>query len=248
MFAQKVARAVGTGPFARLLWLYAIAWILLVVASVAHVWLSHAQGYFTRVESLIEVLLKDGVPVALVAVGASLVLSTAGVDLSSAGVATASGVLFAVLTQYGLPVWLASILASFLGIGTGSFLGFCARERVSTFIASWSVGLLLILFSVYYASSEFNTSVRGTVSSVPLGAVAIDANWTTSGSAIYVSLSLLLLSLAVLVVSNLPRQCRAVARVSTLHALSAFVSNACISTPISCQGLLLRWRVLCLRA
>lgn len=118
---------------------------------------------------LLEVVFRNALPVALLALGASLVLSTAGVDLSSSGVATASGVLFALLLQAGWWPAASLLIAVLMGAGIGALLATSLnRRRAPILIVSWSVGVLLFLLSRAGAQYLKTLGYQATVGSVQL--------------------------------------------------------------------------------
>lgn len=196
--------------------IFAVGPGLFVLAAVCHVWLSKVDSLPSFL-NLLELLLKDGVPIALVAIGAALVLSTAGVDLSVGGVITAAGVVFALATQAGCGVWLATGIACLLGAATGTFLGWCAYEGISPLIASWSTGVILIMlclsFAAYASEEEIQVGdaiIAGTVQGFNLGTTAADRLWSLRGSAVRLSLALLTSFVILLQLLNLPRRACAV--------------------------------------
>jgi ribose/xylose/arabinose/galactoside ABC-type transport system permease subunit len=96
----------------------------------------------SRYQSLLELMVKEGVPLAIVAVGAGLVLCTGGVDLSSMGVATLSGVIFGSALQLGLGSFAALGIALLFGMISGFAVGAMVSRDVPSLISSWAVGSL----------------------------------------------------------------------------------------------------------
>jgi len=149
-----------------------VAPVLLVLALVAAWILQTRDAQSTTLAQLAEllgVIFRNALPLALLAVGASFVISTAGVDLSSAGVATAAGAGFAYLCQAGwwpIPSLTAIVL---LGAGIGSLLALSLnRRRAPILIVSWATGVLLFLFARILAQYLGKIGYEATVGSIQL--------------------------------------------------------------------------------
>ncbi|MDB5561280.1 MAG: permease component of ribose/xylose/arabinose/galactoside ABC-type transporter [Hyphomicrobiales bacterium] len=69
-------------------------------------------------------LLRQGSMIAILALGQTFVVITAGIDLSVGAVAGFSTVVIAMLIQAGVPVWLAIIMTLLVGLAIGIFHGF----------------------------------------------------------------------------------------------------------------------------
>ncbi|KAA0691417.1 ABC transporter permease [Neorhizobium sp. P12A] len=69
-------------------------------------------------------LLRQGSMTAILAVGQTFVIITAGIDLSVGAIVGFTGVIIAWLIQAGVPVWLSIILTLLLGAAIGAFHGF----------------------------------------------------------------------------------------------------------------------------
>ena len=69
-------------------------------------------------------LLRQGSMIAILALGQTFVIITAGIDLSVGAVAGFSTVVIALLIQAGVPVWLSIILTLLVGLAIGLFHGF----------------------------------------------------------------------------------------------------------------------------
>jgi ribose/xylose/arabinose/galactoside ABC-type transport system permease subunit len=74
-----------------------------------------------RMYSNIRILLLNGSVIAFLALGQAFVLLTGGIDLSTGSTVGMTGVLCAVMMQFGLPWPLASLIA----LASGAFLGLC---------------------------------------------------------------------------------------------------------------------------
>jgi ribose transport system permease protein len=69
-------------------------------------------------------LLRQGSMIAILALGQTFVIITAGIDLSVGAVAGFSTVVIAMLIQAGVPIWLSIILTLLVGLAIGIFHGF----------------------------------------------------------------------------------------------------------------------------
>ena len=69
-------------------------------------------------------LLRQGAMTAILAVGQTFVIITAGIDLSVGAIVGFSSVILAWLLQAGLPLWAALILTLLMGVAIGVFHGF----------------------------------------------------------------------------------------------------------------------------
>lgn len=69
-------------------------------------------------------LLRQGSMIAILAIGQTFVITTAGIDLSVGAVVGFSTVIIASLLQAGFPIWLAIIATLLVGLAIGIFHGF----------------------------------------------------------------------------------------------------------------------------
>jgi ribose transport system permease protein len=69
-------------------------------------------------------LLRQGAMTAILALGETFVIITAGIDLSVGAIAAFSTVVIALLLQSGVPVWLAILITLAIGLAIGLFHGF----------------------------------------------------------------------------------------------------------------------------
>ncbi|SHF49877.1 ribose transport system permease protein [Kaistia soli DSM 19436] len=69
-------------------------------------------------------LMRQGSMIAILAVGQTFVIITAGIDLSVGAVVGFSTVVIALLLQAGVPVWAAILITLLVGLGIGLFHGF----------------------------------------------------------------------------------------------------------------------------
>lgn len=143
------------------------------------------------------ILLLNGAVIAFLALGQTFVLLTGGIDLSTGANIAMSGVLVALYMQWGLPWYLATLLA----IGSGALLGVIN-------------GLIIHFISVPPFIATFAT--MGVASSIPLiitGANSItvaDANFSVVGQGYFagVPIPVVLLVIAVIVAALFLRRTR----------------------------------------
>jgi ribose transport system permease protein len=69
-------------------------------------------------------LLRQGAMTAILAVGQTFVIITAGIDLSVGAIVGFTSVIVAWLLQAGVPLWAAIILTLLMGVAIGAFHGF----------------------------------------------------------------------------------------------------------------------------
>ncbi|WLR92501.1 ABC transporter permease [Shinella zoogloeoides] len=69
-------------------------------------------------------LLRQGAMTAILAVGQTFVIITAGIDLSVGAIVGFTSVIVAWLLQAGVPLWLAIVLTLLIGVAIGAFHGF----------------------------------------------------------------------------------------------------------------------------
>jgi len=96
-----------------LLAILVVLWIALSIAT---------RTFFTPLN--ITNLLRQGSMIAILALGQTFVIITAGIDLSVGAVAGFCTVVVALLIQAGVPVWLAIILTLLVGLAIGVFHAF----------------------------------------------------------------------------------------------------------------------------
>jgi len=162
-------------------------------------------------QQLLPNIVKEGTPLALMGIGVGLVLSTGGVDISTAGVATMAGVVFAAFTQLGWHPILAAVPAMLIGLFSGVALGVAVNRRAPPLIMSWAFGALWLTAAIVFAESgaEFGWLV-GTTSRVNLGTPPSREFWGLFGGGPGICMALLFLTVSLIGLSNLPRRARAV--------------------------------------
>lgn len=153
-------------------------------------------------------LVKEGVPLALMAIGAGLVIAAGYVDLSVTGVATVAGAIFAALIQLSWHPVLAGIIACLVGALSGFLLALAILRCSSpALIMSWAVGVLWMIGTIVFAGSRI---VSGGFSSILLSLDLSPTFWSFGGNGFFLSILLLLLTLLFLTSSRLPKFAAAV--------------------------------------
>lgn len=144
---------------------------------VVFIYLSFASPYFLSAGNLFNVGVQSSV-IALVAVGETLVILTAGIDLSVGSVAALSGVLGVMaMSQGGLPVFVGVLVGVAVGAVAGLVNGLLvSRGQLAPFIATLGMfgvarGLAFIVsgaVAVYGAPDNFRLVGEGEIGPVPL--------------------------------------------------------------------------------
>ena len=167
MSARDFFRKKASGPGIRNRnWHYAIAPILAISSFVLYVSLQTGSlsGLFNpSVLSLsLSDIVKEGTVFCLLAIGASAVIATSQIDLSSIGVATLAGVVFSVIMSYFENQHIGSIIVGSIagmtvGVISGYFIYWCfKRFRSPLLILTWAIGSLYVILSIFI--SRFATS------------------------------------------------------------------------------------------
>lgn len=150
---------------------FKIAPFLLVVALVIFltVFTGSRLPLTERFGDLVGHLVEYGFPMALLAIGAGLVLSTNGVDLSVAGTATLGGVISAWLLKQDVHPVFVLILVLMFGSGSGFLLGKLVAESVSALISSWALGTVWFVATIMFCNytTTGNDITSSGISNVP---------------------------------------------------------------------------------
>lgn len=111
-------------------------------------------------------LLRQGAMTAILAVGQTFVIITAGIDLSVGAIVGFSSVILAWLLQAGVPLWIAIVATLLLGVAIGAFHGFgIVRMGLPPFIITLAtltalrgIGLLITNGSTISITNEAFTN------------------------------------------------------------------------------------------
>lgn len=158
-------------------------------------------------ESISTRMLKEGIPLALLAIGAALVLSTGGVDISIAGVATAGGVAFATVWQLSASPYVAVACSLMVGGISGWCLGLLVNRNLPSLIVSWSIGALWIIVALLVAESGI---VSGSTTGVTLPVSVPPNYWRLGGGGLRIGVAALAVVILGVSFTNLPRKAKAI--------------------------------------
>jgi len=149
---------------------------------VLFIFLSFASDAFISANNLINIGVQSAV-VAIIAIGMTIVIITAGIDLSVGSVAALSGVLGALLVvQYGVPVPLAIVSGAATGAAAGVVNGVLVTQAgMAPFIAT--LGMLSVARGLVYivtgsvavsgAPPEFKLLGQGRLGALPVPILAL---------------------------------------------------------------------------
>lgn len=188
-----------------------VLWVLIVVAAafIARDALVSSTGALTLN------IIKNASPIVFLALGAGLVLAIGQVDISTAGVATLTGILWSLLiTAVRAEVWWHALgwlmLLVTIPLLFGAVAGYLVTvRRAPSLIITWALGLIAALIGVLIATSVSPEIYNATVSGVRYEAMFDAGTWNKLRGAGIISTTALLV-VAALSFFQLPRQCEAV--------------------------------------
>lgn len=218
--------------------IFLIAPACFVVISIVSV-ATHPAPARVAASMLFAEVLKEGAPIALVSIGAALVISTGGVDLSSMGVATFAGVVFAIgIQREWLPIIAVSVPIITGGI-IGHVLGKIVARDIPPLITSWAVGSLCTIVSLLIAKNAVRLGLRGTTSrlSFTVEGTWMD-QWDRHGHGATVWLLILFGVLLLLAITSLPQRCCAIGANRTSALYAGVRLGRSIRTAYTCSGAL----------
>jgi ribose transport system permease protein len=163
--ATKRRARIGTLLSLTLVALLALMWLVLAF-STASFW---TYNNITN-------LLRQGAMIAILAIGETFVIITAGIDLSVGAVVGFASVIIALLLTNGFPIWLAIIITLIIGIAIGVFHAFGITRlglppfimTLATLTALRGVGLLITNgATISIANDQFTGFSRGDFLGVP---------------------------------------------------------------------------------
>jgi ribose/xylose/arabinose/galactoside ABC-type transport system permease subunit len=197
---------------------YGLSFVLFVLTSIclAVFWAPAADSLPGLVAKLITQILRHGIVFCLLALGASLVVATSEIDLSSLGVATISGVVFAIVVshfdpaQLYLAVPIAVLAALVSSLLSGFLVSYCVVDlHAPSLIFTWAIGGIYMLVSILLTSLA-SPSVVHSVSGVALAWETSMSSWEFGGGYFKLSLFVLILTIIVISGTNLPHRAAAV--------------------------------------
>jgi ribose transport system permease protein len=163
--ATKRRARIGTLLSLTLVALLALMWLVLAFST---------TSFWTY--NNITNLLRQGAMIAILAIGETFVIITAGIDLSVGAVVGFSSVIIALLLTNGFPIWLAIIITLAIGIAIGVFHGFGITRlglppfimTLATLTALRGVGLLITNgATISISNDQFTGFSRGDFLGVP---------------------------------------------------------------------------------
>jgi ribose transport system permease protein len=162
--AQRRAR-IGTLLSLTLLILLALMWVVLAFST---------RSFWTY--NNITNLLRQGAMIAILAIGETFVIITAGIDLSVGAVVGFTSVIIALLLTNGFPIWLAVVVTLLVGLVIGVFHAFGISKlgippfimTLATLTALRGVGLLITNgATISITNDQFTGFSRGDFILVP---------------------------------------------------------------------------------
>jgi ribose transport system permease protein len=165
MTATRNRARIGTLLSLTLLALLALMWILLSFST---------RSFWTY--NNITNLLRQGAMTAILAIGETFVIITAGIDLSVGAVVGFTSVIIAMLLTNGFPIWMAIVVTLLLGLAIGVFHAFGISKlglppfimTLATLTALRGVGLLMTNgATISITNDQFTGFSRGDFLGVP---------------------------------------------------------------------------------
>ncbi len=136
--------------------------------------------YFLTADNLLNVSLQTSIN-AIIAIGMTFVILTAGIDLSVGSLVALAGIITTATLKVSLPLEISFPLALLAGLGTGALSGFFAgllitRFRITPFIVTLALmtiwrGLSFVITEgrpIWDLPSEFSTLATGRVVGIPV--------------------------------------------------------------------------------
>ena len=169
------ADAVAASAKARRNWGFLFALTLLGLLVLLWVALAFATPNFATPNNISN-LMRQGSMIAILALGQTFVIITAGIDLSVGAIVGFSTTVIAYLIQAGVPVWASIVLTLLMGLAIGLFHGFgIVRMGLPPFIITLAtltalrgVGLLITNGStISITDAGFNAFSRESVLGIP---------------------------------------------------------------------------------
>jgi ribose/xylose/arabinose/galactoside ABC-type transport system permease subunit len=161
---------------------YRIAPVLLLLFVLPLV-LTYYNGSFSSTgTNVVSQLVRDCVVYCLLAVGASVVLATGQIDLTSVGLGIVSGVIFALILSFGEQFSVVRILLGLftcliLAVASGATVAYCFhRLKAPLLILTWALGSIYAVVAILLTGLAGTTSAHD-VSGISLPAMLSDDFW-----------------------------------------------------------------------
>lgn len=160
--------------------LFVIAFLVLLVIY------SRDQSMASALYNATIYTVKFGVVFCLLSIGASIVISASYVDLSTIGLATLSGIIFAITLSFvGTDHLVVSVLLSLFitlifALGAGTLTAWCVVDlRAPALISTWALGGIFLIFAIL-ATMLAPTNALHTVEGITLPETVPDSFWEFS--------------------------------------------------------------------
>jgi ribose transport system permease protein len=137
--------------------------VLLIVFSIT------AKNFLT-VHNILTLLLQTST-ITLMAIGVTMVIITAGIDLSVGSVVALAGTVAVLVANLGVPIWLSMLIGILIGALSGLGNGFMvAKMRLPPFIATLGSMMILrgVVLTITNASSSPAPEAFGNIANSPL--------------------------------------------------------------------------------
>jgi len=156
---------------------YIFPWLLFIISFLLMILQNHGTFYERTSESLFW-LIKFGTPYLLFAMGAGLVLSTGGVDVSFVGVSALSGVLSAATFGVTKSITLSTMAGLVFGVISGVIVGLLISRRFApSLLVSWAIGMIWFTLSVLISKHIHISKISSSVSGIELSNFPIFTNY-----------------------------------------------------------------------
>lgn len=139
---------------------FRIAPFLLTVSFVVTLYIAFdsKSGFVSTLNTISLQILRFGIPVALLAIGASVVIATGKIDISYTGVATLVSICFALLVKAKVAILAAILITIPIGLVSGIIMGiFVSKFESPPMMITWAWGLLLLTTSKLLCAGQIAT-------------------------------------------------------------------------------------------
>jgi ribose/xylose/arabinose/galactoside ABC-type transport system permease subunit len=193
---------------------YCTSLALLLVAMCALAFLWRADSFATLLANVISEIFHQGIVYCLLALGAALVIATSEIDLSSLGVATFSGVIFALVSsEISGPIArnvLSALCVLLFSVGSGALVSYCVtRLHAPPLIFTWALGSIYVLAAIVITPLA-STNVEHTVAEIGLRWRIPSSAWRIGGGAFDSCIAVVLFGMVFVSGINLPSKAAAV--------------------------------------
>ena len=188
---------------------------LLTITSALLLFVYYQGSLYNDISNVTSDVIRGAIIFTILALGSGLVLSTSYIDISSVGVATLSGVIFAVVLSYepGFQIYAAILIAMIpailFSISSGLLIAlFIVYWRAPPLILTWAIGAIYVIVAILLTKLS-SSGVSSTVSGISLPFRLSDDAWTFGG--VGTDSAIIVVLLAVLLASFIGLPARATA-------------------------------------